>query len=140
MCEHGKLPDERKSIVHHFNIGGVDGYLLVGLYEDGLPGEILVKIAKQGSSLMGFMDALLTMTSIALQNGAPLEDIVRKMCHMHFEPEGYTAHPKIPYALSLVDYIGRWLAVRFLDDLSIIDADLPPRQSKRIDVLITPGS
>jgi ribonucleoside-diphosphate reductase alpha chain len=109
-----RLPDERKSITHKFDIQGHEGYITVGLYDDGTPGEIFLTIAKEGSTISGLMDAFATQTSIALQYGVPLRVMVNKFSHMRFEPSGFTKNPEIPIAKSLTDYIFRWLASRFL--------------------------
>jgi ribonucleoside-diphosphate reductase alpha chain len=109
-----RLPDERHSITHKFDIQGHEGYLTVGLYEDGTPGEIFLTMAKEGSTISGLMDAFATQTSVALQYGVPLRDMVNKFSHMRFEPAGFTKNREIPIAKSLVDYIFRWLASRFL--------------------------
>lgn len=109
-----RLPDERQAITHKFNIGGHEGYLTVGLYEDGSPGEIFLVMAKEGSTLSGVMDAFATSVSMALQYGVPLSALAKKFCHMRFEPSGFTASPNIPYAKSILDYIFRWLSSKFL--------------------------
>lgn len=109
-----RLPDERHSMTHKFSIGGHEGYIHVGLYEDGTPGEIFVTISKEGSTISGMMDAFATSVSLALQYGVPLEVLVRKFSHMRFEPSGWTPNPDIPMAKSLMDYIFRWLGLRFL--------------------------
>ncbi|HEX6488462.1 MAG TPA: vitamin B12-dependent ribonucleotide reductase [Candidatus Dormibacteraeota bacterium] len=109
-----RLPDERRSITHKFDIQGHEGYVTVGLYEDGTPGEIFVTMAKEGSTISGLMDAFATQTSVALQYGVPLKSMVDKFSHMRFEPSGFTKNPQIPIAKSLVDYIFRYLASRFL--------------------------
>src|SRR5438093_6417062 len=109
-----KLSDERKSITHKFDIGGHEGYLTVGLYEDGQPGELFVTMAKEGSTISGLMDAFATQTSYALQFGVPLKFMVDKFTHMRFEPSGFTKNPEIPIAKSIVDYIFRWMAAHFL--------------------------
>ncbi len=110
-----RLPDERKSITHKFVIGGVhEGYFTVGLYDDGMPGEIFITMAKQGSTISGLMDTIATMTSIILQYGVPLEVLVNKFSHARFEPSGFTKNPDIKIAKSVVDYIFRWLGLRFL--------------------------
>ena len=108
------LPDERRALTHHFSIAGQEGYLTVGVYEDGLPGEIFITMAKQGSTISGLMDAFATMVSLTLQHGVPLRVICEKLSHMRFEPSGWSANPKIGYAKSLMDYIARWLELRFL--------------------------
>ncbi|MCA9385988.1 adenosylcobalamin-dependent ribonucleoside-diphosphate reductase, partial [Candidatus Dojkabacteria bacterium] len=110
-----KLPIERHSITHKFEVGGHKGFITVGLYENGTPGEIFVQMNKQGSTLAGIMDAWATSVSFSLQYGVPLEEIIRKLVFMRFEPAGMTKNPEIPMAQSIMDYIGRWLAVRFLD-------------------------
>jgi ribonucleoside-diphosphate reductase alpha chain len=107
------LPDERPSITHKFRVGEQEGYLTVGLYDDGAPGEIFVSIAKEGSTIRGLMDAVAMLTSVALQYGVPLENLVVKFRGVHFEPAGFTNNPKVPSATSLVDYIFRWLEQRF---------------------------
>ncbi len=109
-----RLPDERKSITHKFSIAGHEGYLTVGMYEDGSPGEIFVVMAKEGSVVSGLMDSFATMVSLALQYGVPLPVLVRKFQHARFEPAGFTINPQIPIAKSITDYIFRWLALKFL--------------------------
>jgi len=109
-----KLPDERKAVTHKFDIGGHEGYLTVGLYEDGMPGELFVTMAKEGSTISGLMDAFATQTSYALQFGVPLKFMVDKFSHMRFEPSGFTKNKEIPIAKSIVDYIFRWMASHFL--------------------------
>jgi ribonucleoside-diphosphate reductase alpha chain len=109
-----KLPNERTSITHKFSVGGHEGYLTVGKYEDGTPGEIFIKMAKEGSTLSGIMDAFALSVSIALQYGVPLRALVDKFCNSRFEPSGYTGNPEIRYAKSVVDYIGRWLGGKFI--------------------------
>jgi len=108
-----RLPDERRAITHKFQVGEQEGYLTVGLYDDGRPGEIFVTIAKEGSTVSGLMDAVALLTSITLQYGVPIEDLARKFKNTRFEPYGRTNNPRIPYATSLVDYIFRWLEMRF---------------------------
>jgi ribonucleoside-diphosphate reductase alpha chain len=111
-----RMPVERQSITHKFQLGGHEGYITAGKYEDGSVGEIfLTDIGKEGSTLRGMMNAFATAISIALQYGVPLETLVRKFSYMRFEPEGMTTNPEIPFAKSLPDYIMRWLASRFLD-------------------------
>ena len=111
-----KLPDERRSITHKFDIAGHEGYITVGMYEDGTPGEIFVSMSKQGSTISGLMDSFATAISYALQYGVPLQFLVDKFAHMRFEPSGFTKNPQIPYAKSIVDYLFRWLASKFLDE------------------------
>src|SRR2546428_758316 len=110
-----RLPDERQSLTHKFDIQGHEGYITVGLYPDGTPGEIFLTMAKEGSTISGLMDAFATQTSLALQYGVPLRVMVNTFSHMRFEPNGFTRNPEIPMAKSLIDYIYRWLASRFLD-------------------------
>ena len=109
-----KLPAERNSITHKFSIGGHDGYITVGMYEGGVPGEIFIKMAKEGSTLSGFMDGVALSVSIGLQYGVPLKALVDKLMNTRFEPSGYTGNPSIPYAHSVLDYIARWLGGRFI--------------------------
>jgi ribonucleoside-diphosphate reductase alpha chain len=109
-----KLPDERRAITHKFSIAGHEGYITVGMYEDGRPGEIFLVMAKEGSTISGLMDAFATSISIAFQYGVPLEALVEKFSHVRFEPSGFTKNPEIPYAKSITDYIFRWLASKFL--------------------------
>ena len=109
-----KLPDERESITHKFSIGGHEGYITVGKYEDGAPGEIFITMAKEGSTISGLMDSFATMTSLALQHGVPLQLLVDKFTHTRFEPSGFTKNPEIPMAKSIMDYIFKWLAIKFL--------------------------
>jgi ribonucleoside-diphosphate reductase alpha chain len=109
-----KLPDERESITHKFSIGGHEGYITVGKYEDGSAGEIFITMAKEGSTISGLMDSFATMTSLALQHGVPLQLLVDKFTHTRFEPSGFTRNPEIPMAKSIMDYIFKWLASKFL--------------------------
>ncbi|MGE5233777.1 MAG: vitamin B12-dependent ribonucleotide reductase, partial [Acidobacteriota bacterium] len=109
-----KLPDERRAITHKFSINEHEGYITVGLYEDGAPGEIFLVMAKEGSTISGLMDAFATAISLALQHGVPLQTLVDKFSHTRFEPSGFTKNPEIPIAKSITDYIFRWLASKFL--------------------------
>jgi ribonucleoside-diphosphate reductase alpha chain len=109
-----RLPDERQSITHKFDIAGHEGYITVGLYEDGQPGELFLTMAKEGSTISGFADAFAQAISYALQYGVPLQDLVDKFSHVRFEPSGMTKNADIRFAKSIVDYIFRWLAVKFL--------------------------
>jgi ribonucleoside-diphosphate reductase alpha chain len=111
-----RMPRERESLTHKFSLGGHEGYITAGKYEDGTVGEIfLTDIGKEGSTLRGMMNSFATAISISLQYGVPLETLVRKFAYMRFEPEGITTNPEIPFAKSMPDYIMRWLASRFLD-------------------------
>ena len=110
------MPRERQSLTHKFSLGGHEGYITAGMYDDGSVGEIfLTDIGKEGSTLRGMMNSFATAISISLQYGVPLETLVRKFAYMRFEPEGITTNPEIPFAKSMPDYIMRWLASRFLD-------------------------
>jgi ribonucleoside-diphosphate reductase alpha chain len=121
-----RLPSERTAVTHKFDIAGHEGYITVGLYPDGQPGEIFLKMAKEGSTVSGLMDSFATTVSVALQYGVPLRDLVNKFAHVRFEPSGFTGNGEIPIAKSSIDYIFRWLGSRFLgaDDkaaLGLID-------------------
>ncbi|MBI3280317.1 MAG: vitamin B12-dependent ribonucleotide reductase [Acidobacteria bacterium] len=134
-----KLPDERRSITHKFSIGGHEGYITAGLYEDGMPGEVFISMAKEGSTISGLMDSFATAISFALQYGVPLKFLVDKFSHVRFEPSGWTGNPQIPYAKSIMDYIFRWLGVKFLgpeygvseagDTLALKPTEPEPQQS-----------
>ena len=109
-----KLPDERRAITHKFEIAGHEGYITVGLYEDGTPGEIFLVMAKEGSTISGFADAFAQAISYALQYGVPLQVLVDKFSHVRFEPSGMTHNPQVRFAKSIVDYVFRWMATKFL--------------------------
>ena len=109
-----RLPDTRESLTHKFNVAGHEGYLIVGLYEDGTPGELFITMAKEGSTIGGLMDSLGTAISVALQYGVPVQSLVNKFAHQRFEPMGITTNNDIPFAKSLVDYIFRWLGIQFI--------------------------
>ncbi|MDZ7333111.1 MAG: vitamin B12-dependent ribonucleotide reductase [candidate division KSB1 bacterium] len=111
-----RLPDERPAITHKFSIAGHEGYITVGMYEDGSPGEIFIVMAKEGSIISGLMDAFATAISMTLQYGVPLKVLVDKFSHVRFEPSGFTGNPQIPIAKSVLDYIFRWLALKFLPE------------------------
>jgi ribonucleoside-diphosphate reductase alpha chain len=108
------LPDERQALTHHFSVGGQEGYLTVGLYEDGVPGEIFITMSKEGSTVSGLMDCFATSVSLALQYGVPLKVLCQKFSHTRFEPSGFTGNLEIGYAKSLMDYMFRWMALKFL--------------------------
>jgi ribonucleoside-diphosphate reductase alpha chain len=130
-----KMPRERQSITHKFTIGGHEGYITAGMYEDGQVGEIFITdVGKEGSTLRGMMNSFATAISIALQYGVPLETLVSKFAYMRFEPEGITQNPEIPFAKSMPDYIMRWLASRFLDaeiqeELGILTPEVRAKKS-----------
>src|SRR4051794_36064087 len=129
-----RMPRERNSLTHKFSLGGHEGYITAGMYDDGTVGEIfLTDIGKEGSTLRGMMNSFATAISISLQYGVPLETLVRKFAYMRFEPEGITTSPEIPFAKSMPDYIMRWLASRFLDsdvqeELGILTPDVRARK------------
>jgi ribonucleoside-diphosphate reductase alpha chain len=116
-----RLPAERHSLTHKFRVGNQEGYITVGLFEDGAPGEIFISIAKEGSTLSGLMDALALSVSISLQYGVPLKVLVSKFVHSRFEPSGWTDNPQIQIAKSIVDYIFRWLALKFLPEEDLVN-------------------
>ena len=140
-----RMPRERQSITHKFSLGGHEGYITAGMYEDGTVGEIfLTDIGKEGSTLRGMMNSFATAISIALQYGVPLETLVRKFAYMRFEPEGITTNPEIPFAKSMPDYIMRWLASRFLDadvheDLGILTPEVRARKAGEDSAAAAPG-
>ena len=123
-----KLPDERKAITHKFDIAGHEGYITVGLFEDGQPGEIFLVMAKEGSTISGFADAFAQAISYALQYGVPLQALVDKFSHVRFEPSGMTRNPEIRFAKSIVDYIFRWMASKFLSPEAQFHAGLNGRE------------
>ncbi len=123
-----KLPDERFSITQKFKVGSHEGYLTVGLYKNGMPGELFITMAKEGSTVSGLMDSFACAVSIALQHGVPLRLLVNKFAHTRFEPSGWTQNPEIGYANSIMDYIFRWLDLRFLSgEQQNLFEDLRPR-------------
>ncbi len=120
-----RLPSERAAFTHKFSIGGHEGYITVGMYEDGTPGEIFVRMAKEGSVIAGLMDSFATAISIALQHGVPLHALIEKFKGTRFEPSGFTGNQEIPIATSIMDYLFRWLAIRFPTDGPSIYAQHP---------------
>ncbi|MCA1652263.1 MAG: vitamin B12-dependent ribonucleotide reductase, partial [Acidobacteria bacterium] len=129
-----KLPDERAAITHKFDIAGHEGYVTVGLFEDGQPGEIFLVMAKEGSTISGFADAFAQAISYALQYGVPLQDLVDKFSHVRFEPSGMTKNPDVRFAKSIVDYIFRWMASKFLSN----DAQFRAGVNNREDYVTSP--
>ena len=111
-----RLPDDRAALTHKFSVGGQEGYITVGLYEDGSPGEVFVKMSKQGSTVSGLMDSVAIAWSMALQHGVPVESLIAKYIDHRFEPSGFTGNPRIPMARSVVDYLARWMASKFLSE------------------------
>jgi ribonucleoside-diphosphate reductase alpha chain len=132
-----RLPDTRNAINHKFEIAGHEGYLNVGLYEDGTPGEVFITMAKEGSTIGGLMDAIATLVSVSLQYGVPVESLVRKFEHVRFEPSGMTRNRDIPIAKSLVDYIFRWLAMEFVPGYREANA---PQRAKKAEPAKTPAA
>ena len=120
-----RLPDTRQSVTHHFNVGGHEGYLTVGMYESGGPGELFITMSKEGSTIGGLMDSLGTAISVAMQYGVPIASLVKKFEHARFEPMGMTTNQEIPFAKSLVDYIFRWMGMEFIPGYR--EANAPPR-------------
>jgi ribonucleoside-diphosphate reductase alpha chain len=138
-----RLQDERASVTHKFSIAGHEGYITVGLYPNGQPGEIFIKMAKEGSTVSGLMDSFATSISIALQHGVPLKVLCEKFAHTRFEPSGWTGNEQIGYAKSLMDYIFRWINLRFLSgtQLSLFSgfAPLAPQLPASPSLLAEPG-
>ncbi|MDF1808678.1 MAG: adenosylcobalamin-dependent ribonucleoside-diphosphate reductase [Phycisphaerales bacterium] len=128
-----RLADTRRSITHKFNVAGHEGYLTCGIYDDGMPGELFITMAKEGSTIGGLMDSLGTSTSVALQYGVPLESLVKKFTHQRFEPSGMTTNRDIPFAKSLVDYIFRWLGMEFIEGYREANAPKRPESVKKIE-------
>jgi ribonucleoside-diphosphate reductase alpha chain len=132
------LPDTRESVTHKLKIEGHTGYITVGLFEDGQPAEVFISMAKQGSTIYGLMESFGRAISYALQYGVPLRDLVRNFSHMRFEPSGMTSNPEIPFAQSVVDYLFRWLASRFLspeevEELGVLTPEVKQRMIERLD-------
>lgn len=109
-----RLPDERRSITHKFEIGDHQGYITVGLYEDGAPGEIFLRMGRESGAISAIIDAFAMSVSLGLQYGVPLKTLVSKYAHMRFDPAGPTKNPNIPQASSIIDYIFRWMSLKFL--------------------------
>ena len=117
-------------MTHKFDVAGHEGYITVGLYEDGQPGEVFIRIAKEGSTIGGLMDTIATLVSVSLQYGVPVESLVRKFEHVRFEPSGMTRNPEIPIAKSLTDYIFRWMAMEFVPGYRAAHAPRRPSAAK----------
>lgn len=135
-----RLPDERQALTHHFSVGGQEGYLTVGLYEDGIPGEIFITMAKEGSTVSGLMDCFATAVSLALQYGVPLKVLCQKFSHTRFEPSGFTGNPQIGYAKSLMDYMFRWLALKYLPKEALPGEDASIAEGKTTTDSVGPPS
>ncbi|MCY4488779.1 MAG: vitamin B12-dependent ribonucleotide reductase [Deltaproteobacteria bacterium] len=127
-----KLPDERRSITHKFDIAGHEGYITAGMYEDGKPGEIFITMSKEGSTISGLMDSFATAISMAMQYGVPLRVLVDKFSHMRFEPSGFTRNSEIPMAKSIMDYLFRWLATKFLDGKAQTEVGVVSRDTEEL--------
>ena len=125
-----RLPDERAAITHHFSVGGHEGYLTVGLYPNGQPGEIFVRMAKEGSTIRGLMECFGTVVSVSLQHGVPLKVLCDKLSHTRFEPSGWTGNPKIGYAKSIMDYLFRWIELRFLSGQQLTPFAATPEHNR----------
>jgi ribonucleoside-diphosphate reductase alpha chain len=134
MANRYKLPDERASFTHKFSIGGHEGYITVGMYEDHSPGEIFVRMAKEGSVIAGLMDSFATAISLALQHGVPLHVLIEKFKGTRFEPSGFTGNQEIPLATSIMDYLFRWLAIRFPSDGPSIYERHPAAKAAQLDL------
>jgi ribonucleoside-diphosphate reductase alpha chain len=142
-----KMPVERSSVTHKFSVGGHEGYITVGMYEDGRPGEIFIKMSKEGSTLSGVMDGLALTISLGLQYGVPLKALVDKLLNTRFEPSGITQNPNIRFATSVLDYIARWLGGKFIssDYLKLngghtIEVAAPAAPAQTVASAVTPGS
>jgi ribonucleoside-diphosphate reductase alpha chain len=131
MPERRRLPNERQAITHKMDIAGHEGYITVGLYEDGTPGELFINMSKEGSTISGVMDCFAIVASLALQYGVPLEDLCSKLAHTRFEPSGWTKNQDIKFAKSPMDYVGRWLISKFLK---------PPSQQQENKKAVPPSS
>jgi ribonucleoside-diphosphate reductase alpha chain len=127
-----RLPETRTAITHKFDIAGHEGYLTVGLFEDGQPGELFITMAKEGSTIGGLMDSIGTLTSMALQYGVPLEALVRKFAHQRFEPSGFTKNPEVRNASSIIDYVFRWMAIQFIPGYR--EANSPNRNQQELAI------
>ncbi|MDP9049988.1 MAG: vitamin B12-dependent ribonucleotide reductase [Acidobacteriota bacterium] len=137
-----RLPAERASVTHKFGLGGHEGYITVGLYPNGSPGEIFIRMAKEGSTVSGLMDSFATAISISLQHGVPLRVLCEKFAHTRFEPSGWTGNPEIGYAKSIMDYIFRWIQIRFLSGTQLdLFTGLTPHTSVPVEGIVTaPGN
>jgi ribonucleoside-diphosphate reductase alpha chain len=133
------MPETRLALNHKFEIAGHEGYITVGLFEDGQPGELFIQMSKEGSTIGGLMDTIATLTSISLQYGVPLESLVRKFAYQRFEPSGFTKNPDIRNATSITDYVFRWLGCQFIKGYKEATSptrahpDLPLKELAEID-------
>lgn len=120
-----RLPDTRHAITHKFSVGGHEGYLIVGLFENGSPGELFITMAKEGSTIGGLMDTIGRLTSMALQYGVTVETLAEKFRHQRFEPCGYTQNPEINTASSIIDYVFRWMEIQFVQSRKVSEKETP---------------
>ncbi len=130
------LPTERAAITHKFAVGGHEGYLTVGLYDDGTPGELFITMSKEGSTISGLMDTISTSISLALQYGVPVGVLVDKFSHMRFEPSGFTGNPNIPIAKSIVDYIFRWIGQKFIKTEEAVDSTMSTQAERALQAAL----
>jgi ribonucleoside-diphosphate reductase alpha chain len=133
-----RMPAERKAITHKFSIDNQDGYITVGMFDDGTPGEIFITMAKEGSVISGLLDCFATCVSMALQYGVPLPVMINKFSHTRFEPSGFTGNKSIPIAKSIIDYIFRWLAFKFLpiDEMKVVGVNVIDKVNSKSDTII----
>ncbi len=131
--ERKRLADTRQSITHKFSICGHEGYITAGLYEDGTPGEVFIKMAKQGSTVSGLVDTIAVLMSLALQYGVPVEQLARKFEHTRFEPSGHTTNPEIQVASSISDYVFTWFGLLFSEEYRSTEAEKRQRRSVQED-------
>jgi ribonucleoside-diphosphate reductase alpha chain len=133
-----KMPVERASVTHKFSVGGHEGYVTVGMYEDGRPGEVFIKMSKEGSTLSGVMDGLALTLSIGLQYGVPLKVLVDKLVNTRFEPSGITANPNIRFVSSVLDYLARWLGGRFISADYLKLSGAAPTETAAVGTALAP--
>ena len=131
-----RLPAERAALTHRFAVGGHEGYITVGLYDDGSPGELFITMSKEGSTISGLMDTIATSISLALQYGVPLGVLVDRFSHMRFEPSGFTGNPNIPIAKSIVDYIFRWIGQKFIKTEEAVDSTMSTQAEKALQAAL----
>ena len=130
------LPAERAALTHKFAVGGHEGYITVGLYDDGTPGELFITMSKEGSTISGLMDTIATSISLALQYGVPVSVLVDRFSHMRFEPSGFTGNPNIPIAKSIVDYIFRWIGQKFIKSEEAVDSTMSTQAEKALEAAL----
>lgn len=135
-----RLPDERRSLTHRFSVGGHKGYMTVGLYPSGEPGELFIVTAKEGSTVSGLVSSVAQVVSVALQYGVPLEVLCEKFVRTRFEPSGFTGNPAIPMATSIMDYVFRWLQLRFGEKPAQPVSEQPALQTSREFTTVSRGT